>query len=130
MTGACTVTTADQSVSDSGRFTGATRYSLAWTSDAGGNVSGHAATIKRGSLVLAKIVPATSIDAPTDRYDVTLVDADGVDVLGGLGADQAATAGAYYPLDPVLMFDASQTLDLVVANAGNVKKGTMHLWVR
>lgn len=108
---------------------GITTYTLAWTSSAGGAVSGNPFTVKRGYLVGAKIVPS-AITAPTALYDITLIDTDTVDVLNGLAADQSATLGRYFLFDPPLYYDGTQQLDLVVANAGNAKLGTVILWVR
>lgn len=108
---------------------GITTYTLAWTSNAAGAVSGNPFTIKRGYLVAAKIVPSAAT-APTALYDVTLVDTDAVDVLNGLAADQSATVGRYFLFDPAMYYDGSQQLDLVIANAGNAKLGTVTLWVR
>lgn len=108
---------------------GLTKYTITWTASAGGAVSGNPVTIRRGVIEAVKIVPST-VTAPTALYDVTLVDTDGVDVLNGLGADQSATLGKYFSFLPALTFDGSQTLDLVVANAGNAGKGAVIVWVR
>ncbi len=114
---------------------GVTKYTLAWTSSAGGTVSGNAFAVVAGELLQAKFVPGTSGSQPTNLYDVTLVDTDSVDVLNGIGANLsnaantidvptfgAASTHRYF-------HDASQSLDLVVANAGNAKSGTVYLWV-
>jgi len=109
---------------------GITTYTLAWTSSAGGAVSGNPFTVKRGYLVSAKAIPAAGGSAPTALYDITLVDTDSVDLLNGLAADQSATLGQYFLFDPPFYQDGTQQLDLVIANAGNAKSGTVKLWVR
>lgn len=109
---------------------GCTRYPIAWTSDASGNVSGDSFPIKFGGLLQAKFVPGTSGVQPTDQYDVVVNDADGVDVLRGAGANLSNSAGSYStPVNnaPVLFLEA-QTLYPVVSNAGNAKSGTIILY--
>ncbi len=108
---------------------GITTYTLAWTSNAAGAVSGNPFTVKRGYIVSAKIVPS-AVTAPTDLYDVTLIDANSVDILNSLAADQSTSLGRYFLFDPPLYLDGTQQLDLVIANAGNAKLGTVTLWVR
>jgi hypothetical protein len=127
--GTVAVTTTDIGSDSRGGYLGITKYSLAWIASAGGAVSGNPVTTVRGTLVAAKVVPGTGTP-PTGGYGVTLVDTDGVDVLGGLGAGQSATVGKYFPFLPPLIFDGSETLDLVISAAGNGGMGTVHLWVR
>jgi hypothetical protein len=121
--GTLTVTTADLGG-------GVTRYTLAWTSTAGGAVSSNAFSVKRGDLIQAKFVPGSP--TPSNLYDVTLVDQDGFDVLDGLGANLSNTSPSVIagPTPPIGFVDGTQTLDLVVANAGSAKAGTVTLWVR
>jgi hypothetical protein len=128
--GTCVVTTTDVGMDDQYRLLGIVKYSFAWTAHTDGTVSGHATAVKRGHLVMAKVVPGTGGDVPSASYGVTLVDTDGVDVMGGQGASQSASVGHFYPYDPQIFFDGSETLDLVVSAAGSGKKGTVHLWVK
>ncbi len=110
---------------------GVTKYALAWTSTAGGAVSGNAFAVVAGELMMVKFVPGSGGTQPTDLYDVTLVDTDSVDVIGGVGANLRNTVSSFAtPLFSGPYFhDASQNLDLVVANAGNAKTGTVYLWL-
>ena len=108
---------------------GVTRYAVAWTSTAGGAVSANLFDVKAGLLLAVKVVPSAAT-APTALYDVTLVDTDSVDLLNGQAADQSATVGKYFVFNPPLIVDSTQQLDVVVANAGNAKLGTVYLWVR
>jgi len=104
------------------------RYDLAWTSTAGGAVSGNAFAVRSGTILQVRFVPSATV-APTTLYDVTLVTAKSVDVLSGLGTDLSATASTLLTNIGVWL-DAGATLDLVVANAGNAKAGTVSIWVR
>lgn len=102
-----------------------TTYSLAWTSTAGGAVSGNAVTIRPGKLLSVRFIPASGGTQPTDLYDVTLVDSDGVDVLAGGGANLSNAAASIQQWDPPMFHDGTRTLDLVIANAGASKTGTV-----
>src|SRR5690606_1035729 len=53
---------------------------VVWTSDADGNVSGTTVSIRSGFLYQAHFIPSAA-DAPSDAYDLTLLDPDGIDVL-------------------------------------------------
>ena len=111
-------------VSDIGR--GITEYSIAWTSDSSGNVGGSTFPIKTGRLLQSKFIPG--VTAPTDQYDVTLIDADGADLLLGAGANQSATVPAFVaPANPVMIIGGNVTP--TIANAGNAKGGTLNLYV-
>lgn len=106
------------------------RHSMAWLSDAAGAVSGNAATLSMGSVIQIKFIPDGGGTAPTALYDVTLVDANGLDYLGGTGANLSATVTTQTRVSAPLFYDALGTLDLVVANAGNAKGGTVQLWIQ
>lgn len=110
--------------SDLGR--GVTKYAVAWTSDASGVVSANSFDMKSGRLLQSKFAPGTP--APTDLYDVTLLDASGADVLIGVGADRSATVANFSaPTNPVVIEGGAFTP--VLANAGNAKQGTLTLYV-
>lgn len=112
---------------------GVTRLTLAWVSTAGGAVSANAFAVPRGEILQVKFVPDGGGTQPTDLYDVTLVDSASIDYLAGLGANLSnATATVSVPklnssFRPFV--DGTATLDLVVANAGAAKGGTVILWV-
>lgn len=115
---------------------GVAKYTLAWVSTAGGAVSANAFAVKRGELLQVKFVPDGGGTQPTDLYDVTLVDENSIDVLAGAGANlsNAASTIKVPSFGATTLYryfhDGTQTLDLVVANAGAAKGGTVHLWVR
>lgn len=121
--GTLTVTSSYNSVS------GMTLYTLAWTSTAGGAVSGNAFPVKRGRVIQVKFMPTLVSTQPSDLYDVTLIDEESVDLLNGQGANLSNAEGLYLQFNPPLWHDDTQDLDLVVANAGAAKTGTVYLWV-
>jgi hypothetical protein len=120
--GTLTVTTADVGG-------GVTLYTLAWTSTAGGGVSGNAFSVRRGRILQVKFMPNTAGTQPTDLYDITLVDEESIDLLNGQAANLSNATGLYLQFNPPLWHDETQDLDLVVANAGAAKTGTVYLWV-
>lgn len=108
---------------------------LAWTSDAAGAVSGTTVDAV-GEIHRVTFVPGTGGSQPTDLYDATLLDEDGLDVLAGKGANLSnATKTQICPFigdgtvtdKPVAVCG---TLELQVAAAGNVKSGTVVLYLR
>lgn len=112
-----------------------TRVSFAWTSNASGAVNGTLSSKLGGVISRVVFVPGTSTAQPTDLYDVTLLDEQGMDVLAGKGADLSnATATQVCPLigdgtttnQPVAV---NGTLELKVANAGNAKSGAVHIYL-
>lgn len=105
------------------------RYALAWTSTAGGAVSGNAFSTVRGKLLSVKVVPGAAAEQPTDLYDVTLVDTNGIDLLNSEGLNESNALGEYIVFNPPIYLDGTQTMDLVVANAGNAKTGIVYVWV-
>lgn len=109
---------------------GVARYAFAWTSTAGGAVSGNAQEIVRGRLIAIQFVPAAGGTQPSDLYDVTLLNEQSVDLLNSQGANLSNATGLILQFDPPLIHDADNDLDLVVANAGAAKTGTVYLWVQ
>lgn len=116
---------------------GISKYSVDWTSDAAGAVSGNAFAVKHGTIVALTFTPDAGGTAPTTGYDVTLVCAEhSVDMLGGEGANLtlvsthkvpfiASTGGTSY----VRMWMHGGNVDLVVANAGASKGGVVDIYV-
>lgn len=106
------------------------KYVYTWTANSSGAVSGDTTTIVAPGAFLAQValVPASGGTQPSDLYDVTLLNTRGVDVLAGLGANVSNAATAELTGSDVFV-DAG-ALQLVVANAGNAKGGTLILWYR
>ena len=100
----------------------------AWTSDASGNVSGIASSrTYDGQVLMVATVPSASA-APTDLYDLTVLDDNGLDVLAGAGVDRSATVTQYVVAS--LGAVAISTLTITIANAGISTQGTVYIWVR
>lgn len=120
---------------------GVRKYSCAWTSTAGGAVSGNPFDIERGVIFQVKFTPGAGGTQPTNNYTVALNDTDSADVFAGLGqgtnlSNASSKIGVpYFGLSATLAYslyyhDASEQLDLVVAAAGNAKTGTVIIWSR
>lgn len=118
-----------------------TKYTLAWTSTAGGAVSGNPFDMRKGAIFQVKFVPGTGGTQPTNNYTVALNDTDGVDVFAGIGQGTnlsnvaSKIAVPYFGLAATQVYspyfhDASEQLDLVVAAAGAAKTGTVIVWQR
>lgn len=108
-----------------------------WTSDSSGNYSGTVDV--NGCILNAVFAPGSGGSQPSNNYDVTINDAQGVDILAGLGANLSnTTATRKIPLFPAT--DGTTTtagpgavngqLTVAVANAGNAKSGTIVLYHR
>ncbi len=107
--------------------TGLTKYEIVWVSDASGDVSGNAFGVRPGALKQIGFTPSATA-APTTLYDVTLT-YDTADLLIGAGDDLSATVSTVARPTPSAIHDGLAQLDLVVANAGNAKGGTVVLWI-
>jgi len=101
--------------------------SLAWVSDASGDVSGtNTAKNYSGTVSRVHFIPSATA-APTANYDVTILDDDGVDVIDAQGADRSATLKEAITGFGEVM---GSELQLVVANAGNAKEGIVVIHIR
>ena len=100
-----------------------------WTCAADGTFT--SATTNRYNGICHKLVtiPAAAGNAPTTLYDITITDADGVDVLQGNGADRSATLNEYKSFSDGLGDVKSSVLTLNITNAGNAKQGTVVLYL-
>jgi hypothetical protein len=111
------------------------RLKLEWTSDASGDVT-QAITIN-GTILRVATNPGST--APTDNYDITAPDEDGIDVFGGQGANRdTANSEHFCPGLPIA--DGTTTsvapvsvngqITITIANAGNAKVGTIIIYYR
>ena len=117
--------------------------SVAWVSDsAAGTVSlpiasGYASslTYKSGvTKIIGRIgrittVPNTGATQPSDKYTITLLDADGVDVLDGALATASGCSNSTaqnWIFSPAIVVNSDLTL--TIASAGNSKTGTINLY--
>lgn len=112
---------------------------MAWTSGTAGDagiVSGIASPQISGEILRAVFAPGAGGVQPTDLYDVTLLDADGFDVLAGKGANRSNVnkeqvtplTGDGTTTNQRIAVDG--TLELTIANAGSAKQGTLTIYFR
>jgi hypothetical protein len=83
-----------------------------------------------GELIAAVFDPDAAGTQPTNAYDVTITDADSVDVLNGLGADLSNSATVTKKHTDGLGAVAGSVLTLNITNAGDAKGGIVHLYLR
>ncbi|HUU80402.1 MAG TPA: hypothetical protein VMW90_03055 [Acidobacteriota bacterium] len=108
----------------------------AWQCDIAGDVSGAYTLNMTGTLMGVKFAPAVSPDVPSHEYDVVINDADGVDILMGLGADRHQSATyAYNYVTPMtsegkLLVLCRQAITPVISNAGSGCKGVLWLYFK
>lgn len=115
------------------RHTSVRKITWAWTSAADGSAGGSGGGGQTSAAfdgVLERLVTVPDgVAAPTDNYDITITDEDGVDVLVGAGANRSATV-TQQVTTASLSAVAGDRLTLNVTNAGNAKAGTVHLYLR
>ena len=71
--------------------------------------------------------PAAAGDAPTDNYDITLLNSDGIDVTSGnISNRDTANSEQWIPGDPPYI---DSELTLTIANAGDTKQGSITIWM-
>lgn len=136
MAGSITVTT-----SEVAGGAGVREYSIAWTSDASGAVSGNTVVLGAGTIIAVEFVPGAGGVQPTDLYDVTFTDAEGVNMFDAgdgtsIGANLSnANASHKVPfvgggaVTYVRMWLHGGDYTPVVAAAGNAKQGTINVYV-
>lgn len=106
------------------------KISVAWTSDASGNATGT--MTKLYGFVIKVITDPDGSAAPTDNYDITLVDENAVDALDGKLADRdTANNEQVYPTPTSSAIPAFVCGDhtFTVANAGNAKSGVCTFYI-
>jgi hypothetical protein len=105
---------------------GITKYLIAWLSDGSGAVSGNSFDVKRGWLMQSRFIPDGGDTQPTDAYDLTILDGDGIDILQGDGGNlsNAAPSAAHNPI-----FLPPGALTPTIAAAGAANGGQIALFV-
>jgi hypothetical protein len=107
-----------------------TKYAVAWTSDASGNVNGSTFDIKRGRIYDVKFVAGSP--TPTTGYVITLLDSDGADLLAGAGS-AVTTPGASYGAAAKSNFpvfcEGFAAVTPTVTGAGATTQGTLNIYV-
>lgn len=115
-------------------------YKWSWVSDDAAGSVVDLGTLNNvcGTVVGFRAVPSGGGTAPSDLYDVTINDENGVDVLQGVGANlpQVASGVGNYQV-PITnagsggaVYLRNATLKLNITNAGNSKEGDLYLYVR
>lgn len=109
---------------------------FSWVSDATGDSAGTSKTVT-GSILRVVFIPGTTTVQPTNAYDITIKDEDGIDILATLGTDLSNTTatqvlpcvtnGTAGNSGPIAF---SSTLTIAVASAGNAKQGTVIIYYR
>ena len=109
-----------------------------WVSSAGGAVSSVGAVPNvSGIIAEVHLIPdSNSTYAPSNLYDVTILDSEGTDVLFGTGANMSnsttATTNYIVPRNPSggNPNRNNTTLTPSITNAGSGKKGTIKIFLR
>ena len=102
---------------------GLTRLTETWTSDGSGDATG--VFQMQGAIVRMATNPGST--APTDNYDITLVDPDAIDLLAGEGANRdTSTSEQVFPTDTPFHYG---DVTFTVANAGDTKDGVCVLYI-
>lgn len=100
---------------------------FAWISDATGDATLTTTYTYEGEALLLATDPGSV--SPTDNYDVTITDRDGIDVLAGAGADRDETTTEYVQQTSLGIINDS-TMLLTIANAGSAKAGDVYIYIR
>jgi len=132
-----TVAITENNGPDNPAFNGVEKIKWVWTSLADGTVIAsttvglNPTTTKKYSGKIERLVtiPGAVALAPSDNYNVTILDEDGVDVLmgGGLLRD---TANTEQVLGTSLGICQYTTLSLRIASAGDSKGGTVIIYLK
>jgi len=107
------------------------RFSEAWTSDGSGDATAVLPDFSGYELVAVQTVPGEdgdlATDLPTADYDVTLIDAYGMDWFDDEGIDRSGTVAEIFCQVKRIPFPDSATL--TIANAGSANQGLVNIWV-
>lgn len=100
-----------------------------WVSAADGSASGTTTGVYTGEIIRLVTIPAVAPNAPSDNYNLTVLDEDSTDVLmgGGLTRD---TANTEQVLGSSLGCVANDKLTFTLAAAGAAKGGTAIVYIR
>ncbi len=105
------------------------KVKFTWVSDAAGASDKQTAEVYSGAVQRVVTIPDGGATQPTNLYDVTLLDDDGVDVCFGNAANRSnVTTEQILPAN--LGHIANSKLYLHVTNAGNAKGGVLIAYLR
>ena len=129
------------SVATSDLKSGVTKYAVTWTSDASGDVNTNDFAMKMGTVIAVEFVPGAGALAPTDLYDVDLLDEEGVTMFdngGGttIGANLSSTLASHHvPMTGLVgvtiyrRWHHGGLVQPTVAAAGDSNSGTINIYV-
>lgn len=103
---------------------------LSMTSDTDGSVE-YTTQAVRG--VIHRVTTNPGSTAPTDNWDITVSDENGIDVLASLGANRDTTnSETVFPVDTTsgFPFAVSEPLAVAVTNAGDSKTFSLTIYFR
>ena len=106
------------------------RIVFSWTSNASGAASGSTTMDYSGVIYRVVFEPGSGATQPTNLYDVTLTDDDGIDILDGAGGDLSNTTTEQLQGLVGVSAVANSKLTLTVSNAGSSKTGTVVVYLR
>ena len=122
-----------------GPFRPIMKFTLAWTCTAGGAVSYVTSGYPTGEILRCVFIPGAAGAQPSNGYTATLTDKSGMDLLAGQGAG-LSNVNTTHICPGVKVTDGTTSteraiahddqLTLTISNAGNVKSGTVRLYVR
>lgn len=100
------------------------KHVISWTSDSSGDAT---QTIPIDGAIMRVVTNPDDSAAPTDNYDVTFIDSDGLDLLNSecLNRDTANSEQVFPTNPPFHNGDVTVT----IANAGDTKSGTVTVYV-
>lgn len=128
-------------VSVSSIGSGVTKYSVAWTSDASGDVTGNTFTMKTGTLIAVEFTPGSGGTQPTNLYDADCLDSGGATLFDDgagttIGANLSNTTTVHkVPLTGLVgvtiyrRWHRGGNVEPRIAAAGNAKTGVMDVFV-
>lgn len=115
---------------------GVEKITIAWTANGSG---AYSQVVNFAGFIMSAVTdPGAAPNAPTDNYDMTLNDENGIDLLGGLGANRdTATTEEIFPgavmtdgtLQSLIPRARNGDATLAITNAGAAKRGILNLYI-
>ena len=105
-------------------------YAVWVSDDSAGTASGTTTYGYDGELIMVQFDPDGGATTPADSYDITIKDANGVDVINSLGANLTNAATVTKARSDGLLAVSGSKLTFAVSGAGNSKGGTIRLSLR
>jgi len=104
-----------------------TEIIFSWLSHTDGVATATATTYPYSGEII-KVVCIPGATTPSDLYDVTLSDADSIDLLAGQGVD--CPNGSSLVITGGMIPVVESTISLTIAGGGSAKNGTVHVYLR